>query len=253
MKEIITLILFVCITGCCDEPIFLKTGFTKETKSVIDITLRINNDSINNRIIDTVSITEKYYNEKNKIISRIQQTLFDNGRMEIDYLYSESNRLQKEIIKLHFDTSTVDYVYQDTMIYKASTHTIKSDFEFRQITNYKYSKANLLSEIAMSQLYVDKESGDTSLNSLIVDTYNKKERIEKSLTINYLDTTKNKMSLFNYKCGRLTGINEYNSKDSLTLKTKLKYIYDSDGNWIERKTINNGDLKYIVKRQIEYR
>ena len=245
--------MILIFTGCCKEPKFLNNGLTENANKVIETSIKVEYDSLENRILDTISITEKFYNQENKISKRIENTLFDNEVMEIEYIYDKSKKLQKEIVKMSFDTATVDYIYNDTLLYKTTSNTVNSEFKFEQSTNHKYSHENKISEVVTSQIFVDLESGDTTLNSIEVDKYNRKEQLKESKTTNFTNPERNKMFSYEYKCGRLINSKGYNQKDSLISIINFEYVFDKFDNWIEKKSFENGKLSYIKRRQIEYK
>lgn len=254
MKKSQILILIIILTGCCKEPNLLKNGLTKKANKITEFSIKIDFDSLNHKIFDTITITEKFYNENNQIINRVDNILFENMIMEIDYIYDKSNRLQKEIVKLPFDTSTVNYFYKDTLLYRTSSNTIvNSEFEFEQTTDHKYNRNNLISETSTSQLFIDIESGDTTRNTLEIDRYNIKGRIKESHLINFSDPEGSKRNLYEYKCGRLISTENYNEKDSLISITYFEYIFDEFENWIEMRTKEDNELKYVRKRQFTYK
>ena len=120
-----------------------KNIYDTKANKVTEISLKVNIDSINVQNIDTISITEKYYNSNNQITKRKENILFDNEAMEIDYFYDNSNRLEKEIVKFSFDTSTVNYFYQDTLLYKTTSKTINPEFEFEPTSNGKLTEPHI--------------------------------------------------------------------------------------------------------------
>jgi len=253
MKVLQIIILILIFTGCCKEPKFLKNGLTKNANKVTEISIKVEYDSLGNKRLDTISITKKFYDKNNQIVKRIQNTLFDNEIMGIEYIYDNSKKLQKEIVKMSFDTATVNYFYNDTLLFRTTSKTVNSEFEFEQITNHKYSQKNKISEVSTSQTFVDLESGDTTLNSLVVDKYNQKEQLIKSLTTNFKNPERNKIYSYKYKCGRLIESKGYNQKDSLISTTIFEYLFDEFDNWIEKKSFENSKLSYIKRRQIEYK
>ena len=253
MKVLQIFMLVLIFTGCCEEPKFLKNGLTKEASQVNQTVIKVDHDSIENRILDTISLTEKFYNEDNQIVKRIQNNLFDNEIIEIEYIYDNSKKLQKEIVNMSFDTTSVNYIYKDTLLLKTTAKTINSEYEFEQITNYSYSQKNKIIEVSISQIFADIESGDTIVNSLTVEKYNEKERIKESQTTNFVNPEQSIKYTYKYKCGRLIKSAAYNQQDSLVSTTKFEYIFDEFNNWIEKKSLENKELSYINTRQIEYK
>jgi len=74
----------------------------------------------------------------------------------------------------------------------------------------------------------------------------KKNRIVTEYKINY--TTKDTLKItYNYK-EKIPKFKKYKSK----LKIEDKYIYDSNNNWIEKKSYYKGKLWKVFKRKITY-
>ena len=247
------LILVLIFNGCCKESRLLENGLTKNANRVTEISIKVKYDSLENRFLDTTSITEKFYNKENQILKRIENPLVDGEITEIEYVYDKSKLLQKEIVKMSLDTATVHYYYNDTLLSKTKSRIINSEFEFFQVTDHKYTEKNMVSEVSTSQIIIELESGDTTLNSLEVDRYNEKGQLKESQTTNFVNPGRSMKYLYKYNCGRLVESKEYNLKDSLISITTLEYILDEFDNWIERKSIKNSRLSYINRRKIEYK
>jgi PBP1b-binding outer membrane lipoprotein LpoB len=253
MKKIQIIISILLLTGCCKEPKYLKNGLTTKANKVTEVNLMVNVDSLDIQNIDTISITEKYYNSNNQITKRNENILFDNQTIDIDYFYDNSNRLEKEIVKMSFDTSIVNYFYKDTLLYRTAIKTIHPEFEFEQVTTYNYNRKNKLTETLTSQLYVDLANRDTFLNTEEVSKYNSNKILKESKLSNFVYPKRSKRNLYQYRCGRLLSIENYNDRDSLVSISSFEYIFDEFSNWTEMKTKEGNKLKYIRKREIDYK
>ena len=253
MKKISFIISIFLLTGCCKEPKYLKNGLTTKANKVTETILKVNRDSLNIQNIDTISIIEKFYNSNDQITKRKENIVFDNQTMEIDYFYNKSKKLEKEIVKLPFDTSTVNYFYKDTLLYKTSMKTINQEFEFEQISTHNYNRKNKLTEVLTSQFYLDLASKDTFANSMEVNKYNTNEKLKESKLSNFVYPERSKRTLYKYKCGRLFSTKNYNDKDSLISISNFEYVFDEFNNWTEMKTKESNKLKYIRKREIDYK
>ena len=243
----------ILFAACNNESKILKNGLTKPADLITEINIRVQLDSDNKEILDTLSIAKKFYNENNQITKREESFLFDNESMEIEFVYDENNMLQKEIVKLSYDTTVVNYFYEDSLVKKTSAITINSEFEYRQIANHTYNQNKRLRQIETTELYVDKKSKDTTLNTLELDTYNEDENLIQSRFTDYINSDRNDKIKYNYELGKLVKTESYNEKDSLIFITKFEYKMDFRNNWVERKTKINGKLKYIKTRTIEYK
>ena len=241
--------------GCCNQTKLLKNGLTKKATTITDYTIKIEKDSLNNSIKDTIIITEKLYNENDQIISRLQRNLFVNESMEIGFIYDKSKKLIKETVKLSSDSSafSVNYFYKDSLLQNHKSETSNDIFRFTQIGEYKYNSKNKLKEGSLRQLYIDLETNDTITNTIEIAKYNKKENVYETIINDYIKPERNKKTKSDYDCETLIRTREYDYKDSLISTTEYNYKFDEFENWIERQSFENGKLNYIRTREIEYK
>jgi hypothetical protein len=87
MNRFLILLFSITIIGCCNQPELLNNGLTKKANKTTIYFINIRKDSLNNKIQDTVSIIENKYNNNDKISYLIQNPLFTNEQMEIEYIY----------------------------------------------------------------------------------------------------------------------------------------------------------------------
>ena len=75
MNRLLIILFSIFLIGCCNEPKLLNNGLTKSVSQITEYTIKVENDSLNNKVQDTLVITEKKYNENDQIIS---STKFSN-------------------------------------------------------------------------------------------------------------------------------------------------------------------------------
>ncbi|TXD80606.1 hypothetical protein ESY86_20400 [Subsaximicrobium wynnwilliamsii] len=255
MNRLLILLFSISLIGCCNEPKLLNNGLTQKTTQITEYTIEVKNDSLNNKIQDTLVITEKKYNENDQIISRHQRNLFADETMDIEFIYNNDKNVKREIVTLSNDSSNfiVDYLYKDTLLIETKSESKNDIFQFKQIGGYKYNSDNELKESSIKQIYIDVETNDTITNTLEISKYNNKEFVTESKLSDFTKPERNRNTEYKYDCGILMEMKEFNSKDSLTSKTEYKYVFDKFENWIKRESIENDNLNYIRTRKIEYK
>jgi hypothetical protein len=255
MNRFLILLFSIFLIGCCNEPKLLNNGLTKKATKITEYLIKIENDSLNTKVQDTLSIREKKYNNNGQIFNLIQKTLFDDETLEIDYIYDDSNKIKTEIVKMSTDSLpfTVDYVYKDSLLYQSKGIVENSNEKFEQIETYYYRKNGTKEKTVSSQIFIDFESTDTIRNSVSKSYFDKNELIERIETIHYKNPNRNRKTEFNYDCGTLVKTIEYNYKDSLISINKYKYQLDKFENWIKKESFENDKLNYIQTREIEYK
>ena len=217
--------------------------------------VRIVYDSINNPIRDTISVVKRNYNDRNQIVERNEDFTFSDETMNITYEYNRCNRLEKERVKMSFDSSVVDvdYIYKGSLLKQTISESSRDSITFEQIGLYKYNTDKKLIENSTAQLFIDLKTGDTIKNSLQIDKYNQNEVVIES-EIKYQEKpTKNGRTEYFYKAEDLIKTLEYNQNDSLITTYRFEYKKDQIGNWIERKTFKNDKLNSIKMWNIVYR
>jgi hypothetical protein len=255
MNRLLILLFSIFLIGCCNEPKLLSNGLTKKATRVTEYTIKVENDSLNNKIQDTLVITEKKYNENDQIISRHQRNLFADETMDIEFIYNNEKKIKREIVTLSNDSSNfiVDYFYKDTLLLETKSESTNDIFQYKQIGGYKYNSDNKLKESSLRQIYIDIETNDTITNTLEISKYNDKEYVTDSKLSGYRKSERNRNTEYKYDCGILMEIKEFNSKDSLISTTEYKYEFDKFENWTKRESIENKKLNYIRTREIEYK
>jgi hypothetical protein len=255
MNRLLILLFSILFIGCCNEKILLNNGLTKKATKTKVYFIKIERDSLNSEIQDTLSIRENKYNINDQISNLVQITLFNNEKLEIDYIYNNSSKIKTEIVKMSNDslTYTVDYFYKDTLLIKTQSETKNDIFRFKQIGEYEYNTDNTLKQSSLLQQYIDVESNDTITNTIEISKYDKKALVTESELSNYIKPERNRTSKYEYDCGTLMKIMEFNSKDSLISNTEYKYEFDKFENWIKKESFINEKLNYIQTREIEYK
>ena len=254
MSRILAFLFLIFIFSCCDQSELLKNGLTIKTNKIIDYTIIIEKDSLNHLTSDTLTITERFYNNNDQIIYRIQKNLFDGENIKIEYVYNKFNKIEREIVNLSSDSTsfTVNYFYKDSLQYKAQSDEENKIFRFHSIVEYGYDSRSNLKESTSKSYYIDFETNDTITNFLETSKYNKKELITETVIIDYIKPERNRKTKFIYNCHLLTKIRKFNHNDSLISTTKYKYEMDKFENWIKRESYINGKMDFIKTREIMY-
>jgi len=255
MNRLLIILFSIFLIGCCNEPKLLNNGLTKSVSQITEYTIKVENDSLNNKIQDTLVITEKKYNENDQIISRHQRNLFANETMNIEFTYNNEKKIKREIVTLSNDSSNlvVDYFYKDKLLLETKSESKNDIFQFEQVGSYKYNSDNKLKESSLKQIYIDIESNDTITNTLEISKYNDREFVTESKLSDFKKPERNRKSEYKYDCEVLMEIKEFNSKDSLISTTEYKYEFDKFENWIKRESFENDKLNYIRTRELKYK
>jgi len=255
MNRLLILLFSILFIGCCDEKKVLNNGLTKKADKTIVNYIRIERDSLNMKSLDTLSIRENKYNSNDQISNLIQTSLFDNEKLEIDYIYNDFNKIKTEIGKMSNGSIMfeVQYFYKDTLLIKTQSENETDIFHFKQIGQYEYNSDKTLKQSSLLSLYIDIESKDTITNTIEISKYDNKELISESKLSNFLNPERNRTLKYKYKCGTLIKEFEFNSKDTLISNTEYKYEFDKFENWIKKELIVNDELNYIQSREIEYK
>lgn len=255
MNKLLILLFSISLIGCCNETKLLKNGLTKKANKITIYYIKIENDSLNKKVQDTITIRKKIYNNNDQIINLFQKTLFDNETLEIDYIYNDLNKIKTEIVKMSTDSLPfkVNYIYKDSMVYQSESIVENKNEKFEQVETYYYRKDGTTKKIISTQIFIDFESKDTIRNSVSKSYFDNNELIDRIETINHNNPNRNLKSEFKYDCGTLVKTLEYNYNDSLISTIGYKYEFDKFKNWIRKESIENDKLNYIQTRKIEYK
>lgn len=255
MSRLPILLFSIFLIGCCNEPKLLNNGLTQKATQITEYTIKVKNDSLNNKIHDTLVITEKKYNDNDQIINRFQRNLFADENMEIDFVYNRSKKIEREIVKMSSDSLPliVNYFYSDSLLNQTKSLFENDSEKYEHIESYYYGKNKKIAKKIISQVFVDKESTDTITNSEIISFFDNNEHTEKTETINHKDLKQNTKAEFVYDCGILIKTVNYNYQDSLISTIVYNYQFDKFENWIKIESFENDKLKYLKTREIEYK
>ena len=255
MKRFLLLFFSIFLISCCNEPKLLKNGLTKKASKINVYYIKVESDSLNNEVLDTIFIREKKYNKNDQVVNLFQKTLFNNETLEIDYIYNELNKIEAEIVKLSTDSLPfrVNYIYKDSLLYQSKSIVENTNDKFEQVETYYYRKEGTKEKSILTQMFIDLESSDTIRNSVSKSYFNKNDLLDRIETIHLNNPNRNRKSEFIYDCGILVKTLEYNYKDSLISTIEYKYQVDDFKNWIKKESIENDKLNYIQSRKIEYK
>jgi hypothetical protein len=127
------------------------------------------------------------------------------------------------------------------------------EFQFTQIGEYEYHDDNSLKQSSLLTQGIELETKDTITNTLEISIYDKKELVTESRLLNFKTPERNRITKYEYNSRTPTTMLEFNDKDSLISRTDYKYSFDKHKNWIEKKSIKNGQLDFIIRRKIKYK
>jgi len=203
MNRLFILLLSIFLIGCCNEPNLLKNGLTKKANKITIYYIKVESDSLNKKIQDTISIREKKYNNNDQIVNLFQKTLFDNETIEIDYIYNYLNKIKTEIVKMSTDSLPfrVNYIYKDSLLYQSKSIVENTNEKFEQIETYYYRKDGKKEKTISTQIYIDFESKDTIRNSVSKSYFNKNDLIGRIEITHQNNPNRNRKSEFKYDCG----------------------------------------------------
>lgn len=255
MNKLTFIIVSLLLIGCCGENELPHRGLKGNVKKLTEYKITVKYDSLNKPIRDTLTVARKYYNDKNQIIELNQKFLFADETMDISYEYNRCNRLQKERVKMSFDSTwvNIDYAYRKSLLEKTISKSSRDSIIFNQIGLNQYDDDNKLIESTLSQIFVDLKSGDTIKNSLQIDKYNKSGIITQTEFKFRQDQEKNSRCEYIYNENDLVTIRDFDKNDSLISTIRFEYIKDNLNNWIERKAFNKNKLNAIKYREIIYK
>lgn len=244
---------FLC-GGCQKEISCNRYGLTKQAKQITEYGTVIGHDSASVQLRDTLTVTQRFYNDRSLLAKMTEGTLSDKELVEIEIVYKEEDRVLKEIVYINADTIVVNYNYRDTLL--ASTFSLyeDSDFKFEVRQSYHYDPEQKLASITKSEIVTLIEETDTLKHFEEVNIYNPDQQLTETRKTDFSDAKNNQVSFYFYdETGKGKGAETYNYKDSLTEKSVYEYKDDAFGNWIEKKTLIDGRPKYLIIREIIYR
>lgn len=159
------------------------------------------------------------YNETNQLIQQIAYNFLGNPTMKIDYEYDQQGNLIEEKSKDYFDDdSVVKYKYDE----KGNEIDKQYFSPISDLRNHWKSEYNNEGQIISSEFWV---KGIKCINRTKF-IYDSESGIETRIVINPEDNSQ---------------------KEQVIQTTK-----DQHGNWIEKRIVEDGKLKSVHKRLIEY-
>ncbi|MGQ1948058.1 hypothetical protein ACT3CD_13260 [Geofilum sp. OHC36d9] len=255
MNRTLLILSLIIILGCSNQPDQFSNGLTKNAKKITEYLINVDIDSLDNMAIDTLTKKELLYNKNGQIIRRVQDFLYNDDYLIIDFEYDISKRLKKEIVEIVNDstTFTVDYFYNGKQLERTKSEFNDNEFLSKQLGKYYYDSNDKLEKSTTLQQFVDLETKDTTGNTYEINKYNDNKQMIESIFCDSLSLDRNRIYKYDYKDQRLFKTTEYNRHDSLISITLYKYQLDEFGNWIERKSIRNNVMTTLIKREIEYK
>lgn len=255
MKKSLTFIILSLLIGCCGENDLPESRLKGDVKMLTEYNVSVKYDSLNTKILDTLSVIKKYYNERNQIVEQNINYVFSDESMDITYTYNSCKRLKKERVKMSFDSNTIDvnYMYKGSLLVKSISESARDSTTLRQIGAYHYNSNRRLIKNSLSQLIIDLKTGDTIKNSLQTDNYNEKGLVMGSEMEYDEKPSQNGRSEYFYTADDLSKTLEYNHNDSLISTYRFLYKKDKLGNYIERKIFKDAKLNAIMTLNIKYR
>lgn len=175
MNRIIILIISLVVVGCCSENKHPNNGLNGDVKMLTEHSISIKYDSLNYPIRDTLTIIKKFYNNRNQIIEQNEDILFSEEKMDITYEYNRCNSLQKERVKMSFDSTAfeINHLYKNSLREKSISESTRDHMYFKQIGLNEYDSDENVTKSSISQIFVNLKNGDTIKNSVQIDEYNK--------------------------------------------------------------------------------
>lgn len=91
---------------------------TKKAKKTTIYFIKVEKDSLNNEIKDTLSIRKSRHNFNNQISNFTQKILFDDEKLEINYTYNNLGKIEIGKISNENYEYILNYIYKNTLLIK---------------------------------------------------------------------------------------------------------------------------------------
>lgn len=162
-----------------------------------------------------------------------------------DGVYHKFNESGKPWYNLKIDMEEFDLIpidYNDSTKVKYSEFKWKSEKDFELVDNMNYSVNFNFQEKKLTK--IKNNEIDTYIfnkDLLLIKYTSVEEKDDYHYEVNYI---------YNKNLDPIEEI--YKMENHLWKRTHYIYVYDHMNNWIEKKTIENGKLVYVIKREIEY-
>jgi len=252
MKRIILISLIILI-GCqsYDKTEINKYGIYKEIKSFKVIDYKVLKDKVK----DTIRTKVFKYNNKGQLIySNIKSNKTDNEYIT-EYQYNSKKELIKEIGKGNEinEPIVVEYSRQnDTLVIFQSEIFEKDDNVIYKISGKEiYNSKNELERSETKNFHINLTTKDTINNSETIYLYNK-GFVYKSNWISH-DTMipSSEYEYFRNSDNLIVKIIEIQEKKEI--ESTMEYEFDNFDSWIKQSVFENGKLRRIKERIIEYK
>jgi len=191
--------------------------------------------------------------------------VYKNGKIDSVYNYSV-----KKDSSIHLKTTWVYYEIGDSIQIKktVNSRSSKTTKLFRSNNVIRYYNFESNDSTLTKEVFIDSKKRPVryvnyrkngELKNIFISNYLKIS--DKSPSISYaIDYNKNEVLRYEYvynKFGDRIGSKSYDKSGKLKRETESEYVYDSHGNWIQRKkiiTLEKHDIKNTVflKRKITY-
>jgi hypothetical protein len=255
MKELILLFLALASIGCCYEPDLRESNLFGNVEKTTEYLISIKSDSLNSQQGDTIKITTKLFKEKNLISKRSDSMLSIGENMNITFEYDDCGKTKKEIVSISgiSNPTIVDYHYNKSLLDRTISESTDDRYSFRQLGKYFYDSSGKISESCLSTIFIDLSTGDTVKKLDEIDRYDVEGKIVESSQIDHIKPANNNRHEYSYREQRLYSTRVFDRTDSIVSIGYVEYENDSENNWITKKVFENGNLRRILIREIEYR
>lgn len=212
---------------------FKKNGYLKEK----------NNFTIENNQLKKFADWSYDYDNENRVFKEICTFFDSNKELKWEYNYKKDT---VEIVK--FSNSEPNLFYRYVQENNTEIYTIRnSDNSYKEKTIFEYDNTNRL--ISIKKNY-DRDAIQEVIYTKYIDDHNARKESE---IVEDIQQEKKHISkfIYNEKGDASNTFVIINGKKNLFLT--FEYIYDTNGNWIERRTYNKDKkLVSVTKRGIEY-
>jgi YD repeat-containing protein len=269
MKNILSVIfsgVLMILVGCNSDKNLIENDLTKE--NLIGDVVLVSNKHLPSELHeicvydDMGMITKRLASLPGDIFTLIE-TKYDNGRITtintssnlgsgfFQYEEMYSYDINGKLMSINKDNFTIEFKYDEKGRLIREIETSKT-LDMELITDYFYSK-DKLDSLTHTSSY---KFGNTNIETIVNDD---NQKTYKSF-VKEDDKREVLMSIRNYKRNDKGDFieqvqTEFDEKSQITNVVKIKYEYDYDekGNWIQKRTIEEGELKNTEYRTIVYK
>ena len=280
-KIIIKLILLV--------PCFICAQIDYSSNSIINEDITAAADYEVSSDVASIQLTE-YYSANFKEDSKLQKQetcLFDNGKViqfkhrsenemsEINFTYNDKQQLIKSVSISNKGIKEIKtYTYQNNKIKTMSYYELSpfinddnlNDIFPTYVITYQYQNNYIIKSVGTNSYKYELDSNGRIVSLVNDNTTTKYKYADDKTLLSELNNNNKKKTYTYNQQGNLERISEFDIIDEtekLYNKNFYTYIYDKNGNWVERKTYDGTfledtlDLKLlrltnITKRKITY-